>query len=320
MFAKQTTLAGPVTLTGIGVHSAAPVSLTLEPAEADSGIVFVRSTPDGVEHEIPASHRLVGGTELQTVLGDAAGATVSTIEHLMAALRGMGVDNVRVAIDGPEVAILDGSARPFVEAIDSVGVVALSAPRKVMKIVKPVRVEQGRGFAELAPAPHGFHLDVEIDFPSDLIGRQAVRLEVTPRSFRAELAGARTFGFLKDVERLWAAGFARGSSTENTIVLGDDRVLNPEGLRFPDEFVRHKAMDAVGDLALSGLPLQGRFRSFCGGHRMNGAVLGALLADPTAYEIVTAEPASARRDRAARSSRPASFAPAPVAAFGPRVD
>ncbi|GLK81371.1 UDP-3-O-acyl-N-acetylglucosamine deacetylase [Methylopila turkensis] len=316
MYAHQTTLAGTVALSGVGVHSGAPVSLTLDPADAGTGVVFVRVMPNGDEREIPASHALVNGTELQTVLGDPSGASVSTTEHLLAAIRALGLDNVRITVDGPELPIVDGSSRPFVEAIESVGLQAQAAPRRLMKILKPVRVEQGRGFAELAPAPQGFHLDVEIDFASDLIGRQRIALDLTPGSFRTELAGARTFGFLKDVERLWAAGFARGSSTDNTIVLGEDRVLNPEGLRFADEFVRHKALDAVGDLALSGAPLVGRFRSFCGGHRLNGAVLGALLADPAAYAIVDAE-APARRERG-DARRPALVAN-PAAAFGHRA-
>ena len=216
---------------------------------------------------------------------------------------------------------MDGSSRPFVEAIDQAGVRKLSAPRRMIKVLKPVRVEQGRGSAELVPAISGFHMEVAIDFASDLIGRQSIRLELTPQTFRAELAAARTFGFLSDVERLWAAGFARGSSMENTVVLGDDRVLNPEGLRFPDEFVRHKALDAVGDLALSGLPLIGRFRSFCGGHRLNGAALGALLADPTAYAIVEAD--APRRERDVREPRHAAGGLMPAlapAAFGPVVD
>jgi UDP-3-O-[3-hydroxymyristoyl] N-acetylglucosamine deacetylase len=232
----------------------------------------------------------------------------------------MSVDNVRILIDGPEVAIADGSARPFVEAIERAGVRTLGQQRRMIRILKPVRVQQGRGFAELAPAPRGFHMEIGIDFASDLIGRQEMRFELTPKSFRAELAAARTFGFLSDVERLWAAGFARGSSMENTVVLGEDRVLNPEGLRFPDEFVRHKALDAIGDLALAGRPMIGRFRSFCGGHKLNGAALGALLADPSAWEIVDGE-AAARRERDIREPRHgAAQMPALAAAFGPLVD
>jgi len=317
MFAHQTTLAGTAVVDGVGVHSGAPVVMTLEPGDAGTGVVFVRTTVDGDEHEIPARHDLLKATELQTVLGDAGGASVSTIEHLMAALRALGVDNARVCLDGPEVAIVDGSSRPFVQAIEAVGLRKLSAPRRMLKILKPVRVEHGRGYAELAPAPSGFYMDVTIDFASDLIGRQQIRFDLTPQVFREEIAAARTFGFLKDVERLWAAGFARGSSMENTVVLGDDRVLNPEGLRFADEFVRHKALDAVGDLALSGLPLVGRFTSFCGGHKLNGAVLGALLADPTAYAIVEEAPVRREQREPRHAAAPlASAAPA----FGPRVD
>ena len=286
---NQTTLNGCASLTGIGVHSNAPVHLVLHPAEANSGIVFHRTGLKGRDDRlISADWSNVSMTELCTVIGDPSKATISTVEHLLAAFSGLGVDNAIVEIDGPEVPIMDGSAAQFVQAIDQVGVTELAAPRRYLRIRKPVRVENGRAFAELRPAASGFRLEVEIDFPAVIIGRQKVMLQLEPSIFRRELARARTFGFLRDVERLWKAGFALGACLDNTVAIDEERVLNPEGLRFADEFVRHKMLDAVGDLALAGLPLQGSYRSFCGGHKMNVAVLEALFSDPNAYELVEA--------------------------------
>jgi UDP-3-O-[3-hydroxymyristoyl] N-acetylglucosamine deacetylase len=221
------------------------------------------------------------------VLGDGNGASVATVEHLLAALRGLGVDNAVIEIDSPEVPIMDGSAGQFVEAIDEVGLAELEAPRRYLKILKRVSVEEAGAYGELVPY-NGFHLDVEIDFDTPLIGTQRIELELNPGSFRRDLARARTFGFMKDVERLWAAGLALGASLDNTVAIGDDRVINREGLRFPDEFVRHKALDAVGDLALAGAPILGAFRSHRGGHRLNALVLKALFADAEAWTMVEA--------------------------------
>jgi UDP-3-O-[3-hydroxymyristoyl] N-acetylglucosamine deacetylase len=292
----QTTLRDRVVLSGgIGVHSGKPVRLVLNPAEASTGLVFLRSgLPNGGSRRIEANWSKVTMTELCTVIGDGEQHMVGTIEHLVAALRGLGVDNCLVEVDGPEVPIMDGSAEAFVEAIDSVGIRRLAAPRLFIKILKRVRVEHGRAFSELRPissGDQGFRLDVEIDFKSDAIGRQRKILDLTPASFRRELARARTFGFLADVARLIQAGFALGASLENSVGIDDDRVLNPEGLRYSDEFVRHKMLDAVGDLALAGAPLIGEYASYCGGHRMNVAVLAALFADRSAYRIVEAAPA-----------------------------
>jgi UDP-3-O-[3-hydroxymyristoyl] N-acetylglucosamine deacetylase len=285
----QTTLNDRVSLEGIGVHSGKPVSLTLHPTEADTGIVFLRTNLDGGrEREIAAVHDNVIDTRLCTVVGDPARGSVATIEHLMAALRGLSIDNVVVEIDGPEMPIMDGSSRPFVEAIDQAGIVTLKSRRRSIKVLKPLRVEMGRAFAELAPSDRGFQLDVEIDFETPLIGRQRRHLDLSPDSFRRDLSGARTFGFVKDVEQLWKMGLALGSSLENSIALGDDRILNPEGLRWADEFVRHKTLDAIGDLALAGFPLIGRFRSYCGGHKLNFLMLEALFADPDAWTYVQA--------------------------------
>jgi UDP-3-O-[3-hydroxymyristoyl] N-acetylglucosamine deacetylase len=286
--ARQTTLREQVTVSGIGVHSGLPVNLTLNPADADTGVVFCRTDADGREREVRADYRAVTATELATVLGDESGVLCSTAEHILAALRGLGVDNALVEIDGPEVPIMDGSAAPFVAAIDQVGLKTLSSARRYIKVLKPVSVAKGESFGELRPAESGFRLDIEINFDSVLIGRQSIALDLTPDSFRSELSRARTFGFMKDVSALWSAGKALGASFENTLVLSDNRILNSEGLRYQDEFVRHKALDAVGDLALAGAPIIGAYRSVRGGHRLNHAVLVALMSDPSAYEVVEA--------------------------------
>jgi UDP-3-O-[3-hydroxymyristoyl] N-acetylglucosamine deacetylase len=286
---KQTTLCESAELVGIGVHSGAPVKIILHPAEANTGIVFRRTgLPDGTSRTIAAHRENVGATELCTVIGEPNGASVSTIEHLMAALAGMGVDNVLIEIDGPEVPIMDGSSIKFVEAIDEAGLETLLPNRKQIKILKTVRIEHGRSWAELSPRDRGFEIDVEIDFPTPIIGRQRRIIEITPCNFRTQIAEARTFGFMKDVEFLWKNNLALGASLENTVALGDDRVINPEGLRFPDEFVRHKILDAVGDLALSGQLLQGAYKSYCPGHKVNAMVLEKLLGDRTAYAVVDA--------------------------------
>ena len=284
---RQTTLRDRIAVSGIGIHSGRPVTLTLHPADAGTGVVFIRCGLNGKpELEIRANARSVTATELATVLGDASGPGVSTIEHIMAALCGLGVDNCVIELDGPEAPIMDGSAAPFVDAIDQVGVAFLTAPRRYTKVLKPVRVAIGDSYGELRPYSRGFRVEVEIDFVHPLIGKQALSIEVGPRTFRREVARARTFGFLKDVPHLWSAGYALGASLENTLVVADDRVLNPEGLRFPDEFVRHKALDAIGDLALAGAPILGAYRSVRGSHKLNHAVLSALITDPTAWTSV----------------------------------
>jgi UDP-3-O-[3-hydroxymyristoyl] N-acetylglucosamine deacetylase len=299
---EQTTLAGPITIEGIGVHSGRPVTMIVGPGAVGTGYRFLRTGLEGGKSRMISAHvDAVGPTELCTVLGDNDRGAVSTVEHLLAALRGLGVDNALIEIDGPELPIVDGSSLPFVEAIDAMGVIGLDAPRRVIKILKPVRVEQGCAWGELLPARKGFRLEVEIDFPGTLIGRQALFIE--------ELARARTFGFLKDVEKLVPMGFAQGASLDNTVVVDGERVLNPTGLRARDEFVRHKTLDAVGDLALVGLPIEGVYRSYCGGHRLNVAVGRALLADPTAWTIVeTRLPVSAGRGQHIPALQPA-FAP-----------
>ena len=286
---RQLTLRDSVALSGVGVHSGTPVKVVLHPADVDTGITFLRTGLHGrPDRLVEARHDGVSATELCTIIGDPANGSVATIEHLLSALRGLGIDNVLVEIDGPEMPIMDGSAAPFVAAIDSVGVVRQSADRRYIKVLKTIRIEQGKGFAELRPFARGFRLEVEIDFDTPVIGRQKRTMDLDPSVFRKEVSRARTFGFMRDVERLWKAGFALGASLDNTVALGDDGVINAEGLRYADEFVRHKTLDAIGDLALSGPPLLAHYRSYCGGHRMNVAVLQALFVDRSAYAIVEA--------------------------------
>ncbi|ODN68596.1 UDP-3-O-acyl-N-acetylglucosamine deacetylase [Methylobrevis pamukkalensis] len=286
----QTTIAREIRFDGVGVHAGKPARLVLRPAEADRGIVF-RRTDGGRDVEIPARYDMVVATELCTVIGR-DGLTIATVEHLMAALRAMEVDNVEVEVDGPEVPILDGCSDSFVAALTETGLSLLPAPRRALRVLKPVRVEQGDAFAELVPF-EGCRYDVTIDFTDPVIGRQSCLLDLTPAAFRGDIARARTFGFMSDVEKLWKVGYALGSSLENSVAIGEGRVLNPEGLRWADEFARHKTLDAVGDLALAGMPFIGHYRSYKGGHRMNVAVLKALFADASAFEL-TQRPAIRR--------------------------
>jgi UDP-3-O-[3-hydroxymyristoyl] N-acetylglucosamine deacetylase len=311
----QRTLKERVGLSGIGVHSGVEVSITLCPAEPGSGISFLRvDQPDSLHAEIPARREAVGSTEFCTVLGDKNGVHVATVEHLVAALAGIGVDNCLIEIDGPEVPVMDGSARDFVEAIDQVGTIVQGAPKSLLRIDKPVRVENGQAFAEFLPCETR-RLEISIDYDCPVIGRQAYAIDLTAESFRREIAEARTYGYLRDVERLWAAGFARGSSLENTVVVGDGEVVNPEGLRHPDEFVRHKVLDTIGDLALAGMPIQGLFRSHRGGHALNAKALSALLAESDAWSLLAASP-----EREGRPERRAEHAQGTVAAaFAPEV-
>jgi UDP-3-O-[3-hydroxymyristoyl] N-acetylglucosamine deacetylase len=285
--ARQTTIAREIEVTGTGVHSGAPVSVILHPAAAETGLRFIVTKRGRVVAEIPANVKYVKNLTLCTVIGDDSGVTVGTVEHLLAALRGLAVDNCIIEIDSKEVPIMDGSAAPFVELIDEVGIRELQAPRQFIKVLRPVRVEEGDSWAELLPHT-GFHLDVEIDFSSPLIGRQRLSYEMSPGVFRNEISRARTFGFMSDVERLWKAGLALGANLNNTIALGENKIMNREGLRYPQEFVRHKMLDAVGDLALAGQPLLAAFRSVRGGHRLNSLVVQALLADTQAWTVVEA--------------------------------
>lgn len=292
--ARQTTLAREIQLTGTGVHSGAPVSLTLHPAEADTGLRFLVTKRGKVISEIAAHVANVKNLTLCTVIGDGAGTTVGTVEHLLAALRGLSIDNLYIEIDSKEVPIMDGSSAVFVDAIDRVGIRELSEPRKYIKVLKPVRVEENGCWGTLEPHA-GFRMDVEIDFSSPIIGNQRLQYEMSPGVFRHEISRARTFGFMSDVEKLWKAGLALGADLTNTVAIGEDKIMNKEGLRYPQEFVRHKMLDAVGDLALAGMPLLGAYRSYRGGHRLNSMVLQALFSDASNWELAQAPRARATR-------------------------
>jgi UDP-3-O-[3-hydroxymyristoyl] N-acetylglucosamine deacetylase len=316
-FSRQTTLRSQATVTGVGVHSGLPASLTLGPAPVDAGLIFVRTGLDEADREVPAIAASVTATDLATVLGDREGPLVSTAEHVLAALRGMGVDNAIIEVDGPEVPIMDGSAAAFVAAIDQAGIVTQSASRRFIQVLRSVQVAIGDSFGELRPHAAGFRVEVEIDFANPVIGRQNFSLDLNPENFRREVSRARTFGFMNDVARLWSAGFARGASFENTVVLDENRLLNAEGLRFADECARHKALDAIGDLTLAGLSLLGAYRSMRGGHKLNHAVLTALLADRSAWRVIEAEPA--RRPRSHLEAGAGMVGSLIAPAYGPDV-
>jgi UDP-3-O-[3-hydroxymyristoyl] N-acetylglucosamine deacetylase len=316
-FSRQTTLRSQATVTGVGVHSGLPVTLTIGPASVDAGFIFVRTGLEGAEREVQAVAESVIATEFATVLGDRSGPLVSTAEHVLAALRGMGVDNATIEIDGPEVPIMDGSAAAFVAAIDQAGIVAQSAARRFIQVLKPVRVAMGGSSGELRPYAAGFRAEVEIDFANALIGRQSYVLDVSPERFRREISRARTFGCMNDVARLWSAGFALGASFENSVVFDEERLLNTEGLRYSDECARHKVLDVVGDLALAGLPLLGAYRSVRGGHKLNHAVLTALLADRSAWRVLESDPV--RRPRAYAEAGSGMVGGMVAPAYGPNV-
>jgi UDP-3-O-[3-hydroxymyristoyl] N-acetylglucosamine deacetylase len=289
--AASRTLRNAIDCRGTGLHSGRETRLVLKPTSAGHGIIF-RRVDLGVD--IPAQHDCVSDTRLCTRLA-APGrpdASVGTVEHIMAALAAAGVDNVLVEVDGPEIPIFDGSAAPFVFLIDCAGVVDLPVGREMIEIVRPVLVSDGAASASFEPLPPGrswLGLDIAmaIDFTAAAIGQQSFELRLTEPSFRAEVAGARTFVQAQEVEALRAAGLALGGSLDNAVVVDGDDVLNPAGLRYGNECVRHKVLDAVGDLALAGAPIIGRFRGYRSGHRTNNLLLRALLSDPSAFRYVT---------------------------------
>jgi UDP-3-O-[3-hydroxymyristoyl] N-acetylglucosamine deacetylase len=283
----QHTLASDAVFSGVGVHTGAQVRVAIRPAPADAGVVFVRTDVPERDNRIPARGEAVVQTRLGTVLGNGEGVTVSTVEHLMAAFHALGVDNAVVEVDGPEMPIMDGSVQPFVEQVDRAGLAAQDAPRRYIEILEPVEAVEGDARVTLSPAPR-FELAFEILFDSAAIGRQRVELVVDEASFRAELADARTFGFLHEVEMLRGMGLARGGSMDNALVFDGDGLLNPEGLRWADEPVRHKALDAIGDLYLLGAPMIGRYEGIKAGHGVNNAAVRALLARPQAWRMRTA--------------------------------
>ncbi|MCW5698989.1 MAG: UDP-3-O-acyl-N-acetylglucosamine deacetylase [Rhodospirillales bacterium] len=274
-FVAQKTLRSPIHCSGIALHSGVRVSMRLLPAAPNAGINFVRTDiPGGAV--VPAIWDNVVDTRLCTVIANDQAVTVGTVEHLMAALAGLGIDNATIEIDGPEVPIMDGSSGPFVFLVECAGIVEQASPRRAIRILSPVGVGGDGWSATLSPGK-GFSVSMEIDFESRAIARQSIDLGLHRGMFKRELARARTFGFLRDVERLRDAGLARGGSLDNVVVVSDDAVLNDEGLRYDDEFVRHKALDAIGDMYLAGAPIIGHFEGICTGHAANSALLKALF-------------------------------------------
>jgi len=280
--AKQHTLRSAISCTGVGLHSGTTTTLTLRPADIDSGIQFRRVDKNGAV--IPALWSSVSDTRLNTCISNADGVSVRTIEHLMSALAGLGVDNAVIEIDGEEVPVMDGSAAPFVFLIECAGLAEQSAPRQAIKILRAVTVQDGDKSATLRPADD-FTMSMEIDFRATAIGRQSMTVSVGADAFKSEISRARTFGFEQEVEAMRAAGLGRGGSLENAVVISGDgsSVLNEEGLRYDDEFVRHKLLDAIGDLSLAGGPIQGEFIGVRTGHALNNKLLHALFADRAAW-------------------------------------
>lgn len=291
--AYQHTVKKAVSVTGIGVHSGAPATLTIKPAPAHAGITFIRSDVKDRPNMVPARWNAVSDTRLCTVLSNASNVTVSTVEHLLSACAALGLDNAAIEIDGPEVPIMDGSALPFIAALDAAGLIMQNAGRRVIRVLKPVSYKEDDKEAMLAPGSSRV-FSFEINFATPLIGRQRYTHEVLEATYRNDIAGARTFGFLHEVEQLRKLGLARGGSLSNAIVIDGDKVMNPDGLRFKDEFVRHKILDAMGDIYLAGLQIIGHYHGLRAGHAMNNKLLGALFAQPDCYEIVELAKAPAR--------------------------
>ena len=286
---RQRTLAGEASFSGYGVHGAQPVTLTIAPAAPDGGYSIRRDLGNGTfTKPVQVHHSRVTRTTLCTTLDLGDSVSVATVEHVVSALSGMGVDNALITVDGPECPIMDGSAHPFASAILQIGLEIQPAQKKFLKIVRAVTVRNNDAFAALEPY-NGRALDLEIDFDSKVIGRQRMIFDWTPRRYFEDVSQARTFGFVRDAKILRQAGYALGSSLDNSITVHDDRILNPGGLRYEDEFVRHKLLDAIGDLSLGGLPIWGKFRSYKGGHALNAHVLASLFSSEANYEIVGAE-------------------------------
>ena len=281
----QTTVRKSTKFEGVGVHSGAPATAILRPAEPGHGIVFKRVDVLDQPNEIPAAYDRVVDTRLCTVLANEAGITVSTVEHLMAALAGLAIDNALIEIDGPEIPIMDGSSAPFVNGIAASGLSRRRAPRRAIQILRRISVREGDKRASLTRARR-FEMRFDINFSDAVIGRQSRSMALVNGCFVHELAKARTFGRLQEVEQLRAAGLARGGSLDNAIVVDGDRILNPDGLRFKDEFVRHKMLDAVGDLYLAGAPIIGAYRGVRAGHDMTNKLLRALFDNPSAWRWV----------------------------------
>ncbi len=277
----QTTIQKSAELVGIGLHKGSPVKLKLEPLEANSGIVFYRSD---VDVSIPLLPENVVDTKMATVIGK-NGHVISTIEHLLSAIYAYGIDNLKVTVDADEVPVMDGSSASYCMLLDEAGIAELDAPKKIMRIKKEVEVKEGEKYVKLSPSPD-LNYDFTIKFPHPVIQEQAYVLHFTKESYKKEIARARTFGFLHEVQYLRSKGLALGGSLENAIVLDEKKILNPEGLRFPDEFVRHKILDAIGDMCLIGMNFIGNYEALAGSHDLNHKLTLALLGDKENYEVI----------------------------------
>ena len=289
----ERTLVAPAIIAGVGVHTGRRVRLAVRPAAAGTGIVFVRTDVTDRDNRIVVSGEAVIDARLNTMIENGAGVRLSTIEHLMAAFAALGVSNAVVEVDGPELPILDGSALEFVKLLDRAGFRRQPNPVRYIEILETVHVEEGDKHAALRPCDR-YEMRMEIDFPSAAIGNQVVDFVVDEATFRKEIMAARTFGFAHEVEALRQAGLARGGSLENAVVIDGDDILNPGGLRMEREFVRHKALDAIGDLYVLGAPLLGRYEGVKAGHALNNKLVRALLAAPHAWREVTRVPQMAR--------------------------
>jgi UDP-3-O-[3-hydroxymyristoyl] N-acetylglucosamine deacetylase len=282
MMSRQHTIAKPSSLSGAGVHSGKPARLTIRPAAVGAGVRFVRTDVTDRDAVIPALATKVTTTELGTNMSNEAGVSVATVEHFLAACSGLGVDNVMAELDGPELPILDGSSRPFVDLLTQAGVKEQDAPRRTLKMLKPVEVREGPKFARLSLGS-GFEMRVTIDFTSKAIGRQEIHFSMTPGAFARDVAWARTFGFADQAAMLHGMGKGLGASMDNTIVVDGDTILNNGGLQAPDEFVRHKLLDVIGDLFLAGGAIEGLYEAEQPGHALNNKLLRAVFADETAF-------------------------------------
>lgn len=284
--AVQHTLKNAIHCTGIGLHSGEDITLCLHPAEAGTGIVFKRTDSVTGNCLIPALFDRVTDTRLCSTISNEDGVSVATVEHLMSALAGCGVDNALIEVSGPEVPVMDGSAEPFVFLIECAGLEQQLTPRQYIKVLRRVEVEENGNRASIEPSDR-FSIELTIDFDHSVIGRQSLQIDVTDNLFKNDISRARTFGLLEEVETMRKMGLARGGSLDNAVVVGDDAIVNEEGLRYDDEFVRHKILDCVGDLALAGMPILGSVNAYRTGHALNNKLLRALFADSANWTIWT---------------------------------
>ena len=299
----QRTVKKEINCNSIGLHTGRKVNMTIRPADPDTGVIFIRRDLPGAE-PIPADYRMVSDTTLATTLGY-DGVTVSTVEHILSAFSGMGLDNAVIELDSFEVPIMDGSALPFVNLLKKVGTKTQGASKRMLVIKKPVVVEEGEGRAALLPSDE-FKITYDIDFEHKAIGRQSFSMLFTDRNYESLICGARTFGFLKEVEFLQARGLGLGGSLDNVIILDDEKIINKDGLRVPDEFVRHKILDAIGDLFLLGMPIIGHLVAYKSGHRLNNLLLRELMRQEHCWEIIS-------RDN--RHELPADLPPCKIPSF-----